>query len=165
MNAFLCIFAGRSTACVFYHCNTRASYFSWSLCSEFSTIFSDFGIHGVSKATPGTTKMNAISCLFAGQATACVSDHCETGVRFGGGQSDLIDSSSNPFAKVIEFSNESEAGSKVGPFFERIARTARTNVKSSMTFRTSFLASLPLLQKPIDRRRREARWQTGARTV
>ena len=58
----------------------RASYFSWSLCSEFSTIFSDFGIHGVSKATPGTTKMNAIWCIFAGQATACVFDHCNTGV-------------------------------------------------------------------------------------
>ena len=37
----------------------RASYFSWSLRNEFSTIFSDFGIHGVSKATPGTTKANA----------------------------------------------------------------------------------------------------------
>ena len=59
----------------------RASYFSWSLCSEFSTIFSEFGIHGVSKAKPGTTKMNTFWCLFAGQATACVSDHCKTGVH------------------------------------------------------------------------------------
>ena len=54
----------------------RASYFLWSFCNEFSTILNDFCIHGVSKATPGTTKMNAIWCIFAGQATACVFDHC-----------------------------------------------------------------------------------------
>ena len=64
----------------FWPMQHRASYFLWSFCSEFSTILSNFCIHGVSKATPGTTKMNAIWCIFAGQATACVFDHCNTGV-------------------------------------------------------------------------------------
>ena len=66
----------------FWPLQHRASYFLWSFCSEFSTILSNFCIHGVSKATPGTTKMNAICCIFAGQATACVFDHCNTGVMF-----------------------------------------------------------------------------------
>ena len=48
---------------------------------RFSTILSDFGIHGVSKATPGMTKMNAFLCIFAGRSTACVFYHCNTGLR------------------------------------------------------------------------------------
>ena len=41
--------------------------------------FQRFLHHGVSKATPGTTKMNACSCVFGGQATVWVFDHCNTG--------------------------------------------------------------------------------------
>ena len=48
---------------------------------RFSTILSDFCIHGVSKATPGITKMNAFLCIFAGRSTACVFYHCNTGLR------------------------------------------------------------------------------------
>ena len=64
----------------FWPMQHRDSYFLWSFCNEFSTILSTFCIHDVSKATPGITKMNAIWCIFAGQATACVFDHCNTGV-------------------------------------------------------------------------------------
>ncbi len=64
MNAFLYIFAGQSTARVFDQCNTRASHFLWSFCDEFSTILNNFCIHGVSKATAGTTKMTAFLCIF-----------------------------------------------------------------------------------------------------
>ena len=64
----------------FWPMQHRDSYFLWSFCNEFSTILSTFCIHDVSKATPGMTKMNAIWCIFAGQATACVFDHCNTGV-------------------------------------------------------------------------------------
>ena len=64
----------------FWPMQHRDSYFLWSFCNEFSTILSTFCIHDVSKATPGRTKMNAIWCIFAGQATACVFDHCNTGV-------------------------------------------------------------------------------------
>ena len=42
--------------------------------------------------------------------------------------------SSDLFAKVIEFSNEAEAGTQVGPFFERIANLARTGVTSFFDF-------------------------------
>ena len=81
MNALWCIFAGQATACGFNHCDTRRRIFLWSVCGEFCTIFSDFCIHGVNKATPGTTKMNVFPCIFAGRATACVFDHYNTGVN------------------------------------------------------------------------------------
>ena len=48
---------------------------------RFSTILSDFCIHGVSKATPGMTKMNAFLSIFAGRSTACVFYNCNTGLR------------------------------------------------------------------------------------
>ena len=64
----------------FWPMQHRASYFLWLFCNEFSTILNTFWIHDVSKAIPVMTKMNAIWCIFAGQATACVFDHCNTGV-------------------------------------------------------------------------------------
>ena len=63
----------------FWPMQHRASYFLLSFCHDFSTILNNFCIHGVSKATPGTTKMNAFWCIFAGQATVWVFDHCNTG--------------------------------------------------------------------------------------
>ena len=47
-----------------------------------SMILIDFCIHGVSKATPGTTKANAFWCNFAGRSTACVFEHCTIGIYF-----------------------------------------------------------------------------------
>ena len=53
--------------------------FLWSFCVEFSTILSDFCVHGGSKATPRTTKMIAFWRIFARQATTCILSHCNTG--------------------------------------------------------------------------------------
>ena len=50
----------------------RHSFFLWLFHGRFSMVLSDFCIHGVSKAPPGTTKMNAFWCIFAGRSTACV---------------------------------------------------------------------------------------------
>jgi hypothetical protein len=67
--------------CYFYlYIATQLLVLSSLLCSgEFCTIFNDFCIHGVNKAAPGTIQMNAFWCVFAGQATAWVFDHCNTG--------------------------------------------------------------------------------------
>ena len=65
----------------FWPMQHRASYFLWLFCNEFSTILNTFWIHDVSKAIPVMTKMNAIWCIFAGQATACGFNHCDTGRR------------------------------------------------------------------------------------
>ena len=50
----------------------------WWIFSDFDVFF----IHCVSKATPGTTKMNAFWCIFASQATACVFDHCNIDIHY-----------------------------------------------------------------------------------
>ena len=65
----------------FWPLQYRASYFLWLFCGEFSTSLNNFCIHGVSKATPRTTKRNAFPCIFACRWTACVFCHCNTGVR------------------------------------------------------------------------------------
>ena len=63
----------------FWPLQHRASHFLWSFCGEFSTILSDFCVHGGSKAKPGTTKMSAFWRTFARQATTCILSHCKTG--------------------------------------------------------------------------------------
>ena len=64
----------------FWPLQHRHSYFLWLFNGKFSMILSDFCIHGVSKATPGTTKANAFWCNFAGRSTACVFEHCTIGI-------------------------------------------------------------------------------------
>ena len=59
----------------------RHSYFLWWFYGKISMILSDFCIHGVRKATPVTTKANAFWCNFAGRSTACVFEHCATGIH------------------------------------------------------------------------------------
>ena len=81
INAFWCMFAGRSTTCVSDHCNTGIRILCGGFNGKFLMILSDFCIHGVSKATPGTTKANAFWCNFAGRSTARVFDQCNTGLR------------------------------------------------------------------------------------
>ena len=49
---------------------------------KFSMILDDLEIRLLSKATPVTTEMNAFSCSLAARSTACVFEHCKTGMEF-----------------------------------------------------------------------------------
>jgi len=73
--------------------------------------------------------------------------------------------STDPFARVIDFSNQPEAGTKVGPFFERIALTARTGVTSFYDFSHLVLSEAETQTKTDRQEARGLRVRNGCATI
>ena len=79
MNAFWRIFASQATACGFNHCDTGRRIFCDHFVMNFVQFLTIFASVVWTKSNTGNDKMNAFSCVFAGQATVWVFDHCNTG--------------------------------------------------------------------------------------